>query len=86
MTTARNAGDPWAVRHFQVAHFKPLFDYSHLPQHLQAISMGFHGLALQLLGELNDGDELQVALRKLLEAKDAAVRQRVIDQQAAQGA
>ena len=51
------------------------FAYSHLPPHLQNISRPFHDLAHSVAGmEHKDGAELTVALRKLLEAKDAAVR------------
>jgi hypothetical protein len=49
------------------------FGYSHLPAHLQAASKGFCDLAQQLL-ELPSNPERTVALRKLLEAKDCAVR------------
>lgn len=69
----------WQDRHPSTAHFKPLFAWEHLPQHLQNVSIRFALLANQLLGMLDDGPELTVALRKLLEAKDAAVRQAVLD-------
>lgn len=49
------------------------FAYSHLPEHLQVVSKPFGDLALFLLS-LQPGPERTVALRKLLEAKDAAVR------------
>lgn len=50
------------------------FAYSHLPQHLQAVSKPFGELAEMLVGTLSRNPERTVALRKLLEAKDAAVR------------
>jgi hypothetical protein len=50
------------------------FEYAHLPPHLAAISRRFHDLAYGLVGALPDDPELTVALRKLLEGKDAAVR------------
>ena len=62
------------------------FEYQHLPPHLQEISQHFHWLAHALVGQAPthdasthiqfhlEGPELDVALRKLLEAKDAAVR------------
>lgn len=51
------------------------FEYAHLPKHLQRVSKPFHQLAHQLHDELLVGDpESTVAMRKLLEAKDAAVR------------
>lgn len=50
------------------------FEYSHLPQHLQDVSKPFGDLANTLCERLDVGPERTVALRKLLEAKDAAVR------------
>lgn len=64
------------------------FAYEHLPAHLQMISKPFHDLAYAIvmgdnvpeagtvtLGALIPSNpERTVALRKLLEAKDAAVR------------
>lgn len=56
------------------------FSYGHLTKpELITISKLFHDLAHQLAGTLNTGPELSVSLRKLLEAKDAAVRQCVED-------
>jgi len=71
--------DPWESRHLSVQHFRSLFGYAHLPEHLQLVSSSFHDLALLLLDELEDGPELSACLRKLLEAKDCAVRQALID-------
>lgn len=50
------------------------FEYSHLPDKLQAISKEFQDLAQFINNELPESAESTVALRKLLEAKDAAVR------------
>ena len=50
------------------------FAYEHLPQKLQAASQPFHGLATHIEQSIQPGPERTVALRKLLEAKDAAVR------------
>ncbi len=64
------------------------FAYAHLPPHLQLISKPFHDLAHAIVegdnapttGTVTSGPPLPrnpertVALRKLLEAKDAAVR------------
>ncbi len=55
-------------------HILQFFGYSHLPQHLQAISKPFGDLAQQIVDALPRNPERTVALRKLLEAKDAAVR------------
>lgn len=49
------------------------FAYDHLPAHLQAVSSPFAELAEHIL-TLPRNPERSVALRKLLEAKDAAVR------------
>lgn len=50
------------------------FKYEHLPTPLQAVSGPFCELAKKLNKELPDNEEKAVTLRKLLEAKDAAVR------------
>lgn len=50
------------------------FVYTHLPEHLQVISRPFGELAEQLEATLPSNAEKSTALRKLLEAKDCAVR------------
>ena len=55
-------------------HILQFFAYQHLPQHLQAVSKPFGELAEQIVETLPRNPERTVALRKLLEAKDAAVR------------
>lgn len=50
------------------------FDFEHLPSYLQAISIPFYEMANSLVAMLPAGPERTVALRKLLESKDAAVR------------
>lgn len=50
------------------------FSYMHLPKTLQDISRPFCTLAEHLVKTLPDNPELTTALRKLLEAKDCAVR------------
>jgi len=50
------------------------FKWEHLPERLQAISKPFGELAERLDRDLKPGAEKSVALRKLLESKDAAVR------------
>ncbi|MCD0459945.1 hypothetical protein U8335_26660 [Roseiconus lacunae] len=50
------------------------FEYRHLPDHLQQISKPFGEMATNLCESVTPGPERTVALRKLLEAKDAAVR------------
>lgn len=53
------------------------FAYSHLPPTLQEVSQPFGDLANALVVALPRNPERTVALRKLLEAKDAAVRARL---------
>jgi hypothetical protein len=58
-------------------HILQFFAYAHLPPHLQAVSKPFCELAHGMVeGDyaLPRNPERTVALRKLLEAKDAAVR------------
>lgn len=55
-------------------HILQFFAYAHLPPHLQAVSVPFCELADQIVATLPRNPERTVALRKLLEAKDAAVR------------
>lgn len=50
------------------------FAYAHLPPHLQEISKPFGDLAEAIVNTLPSNPERTVALRKLLEAKDCAVR------------
>jgi transketolase len=72
--------------HPGVEHLLGFFTYEHLPPKLQNVSKHFSWLAYALVGQapVEEGStheqfelagiELTVALRKLLEAKDAAVR------------
>jgi len=53
------------------------FKYDHLPQSLQNMSLSFSQLAVEVGERCEPGPERTVALRKLLEAKDAAVRARL---------
>jgi len=50
------------------------FDFAHLKPELQEISRPFSMLAQLLVEALPENPERSVALRKLLEAKDCAVR------------
>ena len=50
------------------------FAYAHLPAHLQVISKPFGELAQQMTDTLPRNPERTAGLRKLLEAKDCAVR------------
>jgi hypothetical protein len=53
------------------------FEFKHLPDHLRAVSFPFAELALKICELCEPGPERTVSLRKLLEAKDAAVRAKV---------
>lgn len=50
------------------------FTFEHLPPHLQEVSRPFAEMARRLVASLPRNPERSVALRKLLESKDAAVR------------
>jgi hypothetical protein len=50
------------------------FQFAHLPDHLQKISEPFCNLANHVVNTLPANPERTTALRKLLEAKDCAVR------------
>lgn len=50
------------------------FEFAHLPEPLKVVSSRFWDIACQLTATIEPGPERTVALRKLLEAKDAAVR------------
>ena len=54
------------------------FEYKHLPEKLQAKSKPFSELARILSETLPYNEESTMALRKLLEAKDCAVRSMLI--------
>ena len=50
------------------------FTYAHLPAHLQEVSKPFADLARMVHDNLPSNPERTMALRKLLESKDCAVR------------
>lgn len=55
-------------------HILQFFEYAHLPPKLAEVSKPFCDLAKTFVVTLPRNPERTVALRKLLEAKDAAVR------------
>jgi hypothetical protein len=62
---------------FPIAHVLQFFGFSHLSPPLQEVSRPFSELAQRIAaGPVNP--ETTVALRKLLEAKDAAVRAHLV--------
>lgn len=50
------------------------FEFEHLPEHLKVVSSQFYEVACSICALVQPGPERTVSLRKLLEAKDAAVR------------
>ena len=57
-----------------IEHILQFFHYDHLPERLQETSKPFSELANYVIDRCPRNPERTVALRKLLEAKDAAVR------------
>lgn len=55
-------------------HLAQFFSFAHLPERLAAVSRPFAALAANTVTTLPRNPERTVALRKLLESKDAAVR------------
>lgn len=53
------------------------FEYGHLPEHLREVSLPFGEMAKWMVETLPMNPERTVGLRKLLEAKDAAVRSKL---------
>jgi len=53
------------------------FAYDHLPVHLQLVSGPFKHLATEIVEKLPRNPERTVALRFLLQSKDAAVRAKI---------
>lgn len=60
-------------RHPATVALLKFFEYSHLPERLQVVSKPFGELAIAIANGPQNA-EATVALRKLLEAKDCAVR------------
>lgn len=55
-------------------HIMQFFAHEHLPPHLAEVSRPFAEMAERIVSTLPRNPERTVALRKLLESKDAAVR------------
>jgi len=60
--------------HPSVEHVLQYFTYAHLHERLQEASRPFSELAHEVANRAPSSPETTIALRKLLEAKDAAVR------------
>ena len=54
------------------------FTYDHLPPNLQEVSKPFGELANWIMANLPENPQRTMALNKLLEAKDAAVRAKLM--------
>lgn len=67
------------ARHPGVEQLLSFFEYKHLPESLQAVSLHFSNLAHEMVLELPDSAEFTAGLRKLLEAKDCFVRAKLTD-------
>lgn len=65
---------PKPTEHVTQEPIMQFFSYGHLPAPLQLVSEPFADLAEHIMYSLPRNPERTVALRKLLEAKDAAVR------------
>jgi hypothetical protein len=63
-------------------HISQFFAYEHLPPHLADVSRPFAELAQRIVETLPRNPERTIALRKLLEAKDAAVRAKLAKESA----
>jgi len=61
----------------QIEFLSQFFEYKHLPAHLQEVSQPFGELAQKIVDTLPQNEERSTALRKLLEAKDCAVRSKL---------
>ena len=59
-----------------VAELMTFFDFAHLPERLQFISKPFADIAFRLVAPDSAcrGAQLELALQRLIEAKDAAIR------------
>lgn len=61
------------------------FAYEHLPEHLQEVSQEFYYMARYLDRVITTSAEKSVALRKLLESKDSAVRAAIVSTNQSKG-
>ena len=75
--TKPELGTPALTVNEQTDHILQFFEFGHLPEHLRQVSRPFADLAIWITEHLPRNPERTVALRKLLEAKDAAVRARL---------
>lgn len=69
-----DAPEEFSPHEISIDHILQFFHYAHLPQHLKERSEPFCKLARLIVDTTPRNPERTVALRKLLEAKDANVR------------
>lgn len=74
MSTFHAPSDQFTEAQLMLNPILRYFSYSHLPPALQAASKPFCDLARLMVETVPANAEREVALRKLIEAKDAAVR------------
>lgn len=74
MSEIHPAPEEFSAEELAADHILRFFHYAHLPPVLRARSEPFANLARTLIDTTPRNAERTVALRKLLEAKDAAVR------------
>jgi hypothetical protein len=69
-----------------VVHVAQFFESAHLPSPLREIATDMHDLAEHMIIEIKDSPMLTTGLHRLLEAKDALVRAKLAEVNAAAGA
>lgn len=72
-----------ALRHPGIAGALEDLRSEHLPASLREIARPLEDVAHEIAAKLADGPRLTTALNLIVQAKDAAVRQRVVDLKAA---
>lgn len=70
--------DKWAKRRPEVTNVLQFLSDKHLHPELRQIVTPIRNLAFELLKTLDDGPELTLGLRKLVEAKDTFCRQYLV--------
>ena len=74
LVTTDDLDTPFPELHHSVLGVLQFFTFAHLPEKLSKVSEPFHALAYEVAYRSPESPETTVCLRKLLEAKDAAVR------------
>lgn len=74
MSVPKSQHDPKPQAREPILQF---FAFEHLPPHLREVSEHFAEMAARIVEELPPNEQRSVALHRLLESKDAAVRARL---------